>query len=343
MIFYRYTGARRSEAGQIKKEEARGPCRDGEAHKGMEQNSVKKYSMEALRQTAGEVAPLLREMFGDSVEIDSMDDLQVNRETVVIYLQLPGSVALPAVDVRDLMGMGTVEEMADAAAASIQEGLRHLKDVRPESLEAITPAYVLAKVILETVNRERNAVMLEHCPHMEVLDLAGVYCVPLKMTRKGDDMCLLRRGNLETLGLTEEQIHAAAKKNTLRRLRVRVNRMDQMADQMARFRQSYGHALESADMDVDFWYVVDNWRHAEGAAYILIPEVLEALGEKMGRNYFISIPGTDLMMVYPDNGDPALPKLLAEWLRENLPDRQLLSDRLYYFDRRKGLQALKKF
>lgn len=303
----------------------------------MEEYSVMEYSMEELRQTAEEVVPLLQEMFGEDVEIDVKEDLQVNRASLVICLQLPGAMVLPAVEVRDLMDLETVEEMADAAAVMIQNGLRQMKDLRPENLDTITPAYVLRHVVLEVVNQQSNAVLLDRCPHVKALDLAGVYCVPMKMDLPQQVMCLIRQGNMEDMGFTADQLYEAARKNTLRKLRVRVTRLDQMGARMDRFSQSYGHALSRADMGEDTWYFVDNWRHTSSASYLLIPEVLETLGERMGKNFYISVPTMDMMLVYPDSGDPALPRMFAQWLQDHPAGGRILSDRLYYYRRAKGL------
>lgn len=292
--------------------------------------------MEELRQTAEAVVPLLQEMFGEGVEIDIKEDLQVNRAAVVICLQLPGAMVLPAVEVRDLMELETVEEMADAAAVMIQDGLRQMKNLRPENLDAITPAYVLRNVVLEVVNQKSNAVLLDRCPHVKALDLAGVYCVPMQMDLPQQVMCLIRQDNMEAMGFTADQLYAAAKKNTLRKLRVRVSRLDQMSARMDRFSQTYGHALARADMGEDYWYFVDNWCHTGSASYLLIPEVLEALGERMGKNYYISVPNLDMMLVYPDSGDPSAPQMFVQWLQGH-GDWKTLSDHLYYYHRTKGL------
>lgn len=200
-----------------------------------------------------------------------------------------------------------------------------------------TPEYVQRNVLLEAVNAESNAPFLERCPHVKVLDLAGLYYVPVTMTRKGDEMCLMGNGMMQSLGFTPDQLYEAAKKNTVRRLPVRVLRLDRMIDQVEQFGQAYGHALENANMDVQFWYVVSNRLQRESASYILIPEVLEALGKKMGKNFYITVPGTDVMMVYPDDSDPELPEMLADWIKRTLPDNWNLSNRLYYYHRAKGL------
>ena len=200
-----------------------------------------------------------------------------------------------------------------------------------------TPEYVQRHVLLEAVNADSNAPLLERCPHVKVLDLAGLYTVPVTMTRKGDEMCLLGNGMLRSLGLTPDQIYEAARKNTVRPLPVRVIRLDRMIDQVEQFGQAYGHALESANMKEQFWYVVCNRLQRESASYILIPEVLETLGEKMGKNFYITVPGANVMMVYPDDRDPELPELLADWFKRSLPDNWNLSNRLYYYHRAKGL------
>ena len=157
-----------------------------------------------------------------------------------------------------------------------------------QTAEKITREKVLRKAVLRAVRREDNAVLLETCPHVEVLDLAGIFYVPVKLARGLEGMGRLQWADLNRLGISLEELTAAARKNTLQREGVEVTTVEEHEVAMRKSMPWRGKPLEKARMDERSYYFVSNRAHSGGDAILLMPEVLEALERKMGGPYLIA-------------------------------------------------------
>ena len=75
---------------------------------------------------------------------------------------------------------------------------------------------VKKSLFVKLVNTERNRELVEQSISKEFLDLSAVVRVVLKMDKEGMTSKILSKEDAEMLGMTEEEIYAAALKNTLR-------------------------------------------------------------------------------------------------------------------------------
>lgn len=299
---------------------------------------MKDQNLEELRQTAEAILPLLREMFGEEVPFAIRNTYRTNRETVSICVQLPHVAQPPGVDALDLPESGSVEEMANAAAALLQARLQRIQNPGPGESPLYTRERVLERVVLQVLNRETNARMMEHCPHVEHLDLAGVFRVPLEPVKRGTLLTtLLRWREVQMLGLTVPELYDAARENTVRSFGVEVIRTDKMCAQLRKYGAWYGKPLEQSCMADPGSYNVTNTIRINGAALLLIPEVLKILGEKLGGDYFVVPTSIHEFLVRRDNGEPDLPVMLqASVIAGNctptvVSHNTVLSDSLYRY------------
>ena len=87
-----------------------------------------------------------------------------------------------------------------------------MKTLEQEVLKKIAKKSLFVKL----VNTERNKSLVEQSISKEFLDLSAVVRVVLKMDKEGMASMTLSKRDAEILGMTEEEIYAAALKNTLR-------------------------------------------------------------------------------------------------------------------------------
>lgn len=293
-----------------------------------------------MRQLAMRILPLLQVMMmGDAVQFQVVDNYCIDDVSVAIQMILPGVLAQPTVDMRELQWYRSVEEMAEAAAERFQELLDGNREAGPNGLVGPDPAYVLRHVQLHVVHPETNAEMLQASPHVEVLDLAGAFSVPVWLGHEMAGWYQLQWPEVQSMGLSAEQLYAAAQKNTLRHEPMRVIRTQQMDLQIMKTGHFRGKALKNARMDKADWYTVYNRSQHNSADYILIPAALAALREKMGADYYIAVPNVHEMLVYPDNGDLSGVLRFWDWFQQT-PEWPALPDHFYRYSCTRGLQSL---
>ena len=83
-------------------------------------------------------------------------------------------------------------------------------------LPEMTREYVLENVVLQALSRKRNRQMLKAHPHIQFLDLAGIFRVPVgKWERNSLSTGLITNQIAKKLELTAEQLAEAARRNTI--------------------------------------------------------------------------------------------------------------------------------
>ncbi len=124
-----------------------------------------------------------------------------------------------------------------------------------------------------------------------------------------------------------EEIHKRAKENTKALLPYQFKTMSRTMSEMI------GQAIEIYE---DLLYILTNKTMSYGAATMLYPGCLEAIGEELKENYYI-IPSSVNELIMVREGDAPDEEDLSAMVREvnetQVPDEEVLSDHIYYFDR----------
>lgn len=85
-------------------------------------------------------------------------------------------------------------------------------------------------------------------------------------------------------------------------------------------------------------YVLTTRRHLNGASAIARPGVLEKVARLFGRSYYVVPASTHELFLAPDNGSPTQLRVLEQQIQEdiahNLRPEDVLSDQIFYYDRR---------
>lgn len=176
-------------------------------------------------------------------------------------------------------------------------------------------------------------------PYAEYLDLAVFFYVVEDIDESGGwiETTLIRNEHLAWWKVTAEEIQRQAEANTGRILPYEFSTMYMVCRKL----------MDKAGMDGDEWrelreqegmYVLTNYTHICGAAAILYPGRLEAIGAYLKENYYILPSSVHEVIIVPESR--ALKKEEMEFIVREVNETQVqadefLSDHVYVYDMEK--------
>ena len=145
---------------------------------------------------------------------------------------------------------------------------------------------------------------------------------------------------VEKLGLTIDELTEAARKNTVAKFGIEFQNVHRMA-LCSLLRQSFvPESFESMSMSESGLYILTTGIRINGAALILLPDILEQIGAKAGMDYFIIPSSIHELLIARDDG-LVMPKRLKELVYEGnrtdavIKQEDVLSDNIYFYSRAK--------
>ena len=139
---------------------------------------------------------------------------------------------------------------------------------------------VKKSLFVKLVNTERNRELVEQSISKEFLDLSAVVRVVLKMDKEGMTSKILSKEDAEMLGMTEEEIYAAALKNTLRLFPPKLMNLWEYVE------QSIGVGLSRREDEVTT-YILTNQKEVDGAFYLMSRELVGNIAEMLEDDLYI--------------------------------------------------------
>lgn len=281
---------------------------------------------------------LLHEMFGEGIDFEYITYFKSNEALSGIALKLPGCSNIPVVCLDDMPDDISAKDAANIAATGFQEILHNYKElpVIPE----MTREYVLENVVLQALSRKRNRQLLKVHPHLQYLDLAGIFRVPLGAWEKNSLSTILITNQIaEKLGLTSEDLTEAARRNTIEKFGIELENTRRMALRSLLKHPSIPENFEDVQIEEPGLYTLTNQIHINGAALMLIPDILEQLGEKAGMDYYILPSSIHELLIARDDG-LVTARMLKELIHEGnrtegiIKSEDVLSDNVYFYSRR---------
>lgn len=205
-----------------------------------------------------------------------------------------------------------------------------MKTLEQEVLKKIAKKSLFVKL----VNTERNESLVEQSISKEFLDLSAVVRVVLKMDKEGMASMALSKGDAEILGMTEEEIYAAALANTLRLFPPKLMNLGRYVE------MSIGAELPLGEDEVTT-YILTNQKEVDGAFYFMSPEVVGAIAEALEDDLYI-LPSSinEVLLVRASELEDGVDKL-KEMVRDAnetvVAEKDILSYNVYHYDKEHGI------
>lgn len=205
-----------------------------------------------------------------------------------------------------------------------------MKTLEQEVLKKIAKKSLFVKL----VNTERNESLIEQSISKEFLDLSAVVRVVLKMDKEGMASMALSKGDAEILGMTEEEIYAAALANTLRLFPPKLMNLGRYVE------MSIGGKLTLGEDEVTT-YILTNQKEVDGAIYFMSPEVVGAIAEALEDDLYI-LPSSvnEVLLVRASevrDGVDGLKAMVRDVNETIVAEKEILSYSVYHYDKEHGI------
>lgn len=205
-----------------------------------------------------------------------------------------------------------------------------MKTLEQEVLKKIAKKSLFVKLI----NTERNESLVEQSISKEFLDLSAVVRIVLKMDKEGMASMALSKGAAEILGMTEEEIYAAALANTLRLFPPKLMNLGRYVE------MSIGGKLLFGEDEVTT-YILTNQKEVDGAIYFMSPEVVGAIAEALEDDLYI-LPSSvnEVLLVRVSEvreGVDGLKAMVRDVNETIVAEKEILSYSVYHYDKEHGI------
>ena len=211
-----------------------------------------------------------------------------------------------------------------------ERGGKIMKTLEQEVLKKIAKKSLFVKL----VNTERNETLVEQSISKEFLDLSAVVRVVLKMDKEGMASMALSKGDAEILGMTEEEIYAAALANTLRLFPPKLMNLGRYVE------MSIGGKLPFGEDEVTT-YILTNQKEVDGAIYFMSPEVVGAIAEALEDDlYILPCSVNEVLLVRAselEDGVDELKEMVRDVNETVVSEKDILSYSVYYYDKENGI------
>ena len=289
----------------------------------------------SLKNLAEEAIVLLRKMFGEGIAFSCTEYYKSNETLTGIALKLPGCTTIPTVCLDNMPDNATAEDIANIAATVFQEALQNFREfpILPE----MTRETVLENVVLQALSRKRNRQLLKTHPHISFLDLAGIFRVPVGPFQKDSlNTMLITNQIVEKLELSVEELTEAARRNTVAKFGIEFQNARRMALCSLLGQPSAPEPFDTVSMSESGLYTLTTKIRVNGAALILLPDVLERIGEKAGMDYFLIPSSIHELLIAKDDGlvtAKALKEIVYDGNRTDaiVKKEDVLSDNIYRY------------
>ena len=201
------------------------------------------------------------------------------------------------------------------------------------------------RVIYKLVSYDRNRELLKEVPHRKILDLTVVYEYFQGMADTGGASILIHNDHMEAWGVTEDELYAAAFRNTPELMGYGFSSMKEVmleimgSGTVELDRIESLPSREELEKDTFPMYVLTNHYKLHGAGCILYKNLLKEIAEKWECDICIipsSIHETILIPMSTVGNCEEITQMVREVNRTQVMSEEVLSDHAYQFSRKTG-------
>lgn len=275
---------------------------------------------------------------------------QKNNGTVRIGLLLerPGASIAPIVYMEPFYAEVQKGKSIERVMIEIAEVCKRSLKVKalPEQIDITDYAAVKEYLSIRVINQKANQKMLSHLPYKEMEDLA-VICRIEFPDSDGEEIRTIKVTEelLSFWGVDQETVYQKALENAEKKnppILTNVNDTLKaglgMQPESPNLLESEKGAIDSGN-PVNGLYVLRNKMKINGASVLAYPHLPEQLKKAFPQGYYILPSSVHEVMIVPKN-HTVTPKELGEMVREinrqDVEREEVLSDRVYEFDKETG-------
>lgn len=206
-------------------------------------------------------------------------------------------------------------------------------------------------IIYRLVSYERNRKLLENIPHIRYLDLAITYHCLVREDEEGIGTIRITNEHRKQWKVQLKELHELAADNTKRLFPVSIRSMEDVIRSMLMDEMSGNEGL-SAEMNLFVenssnvernMYILTNEKGINGASCLLYPDVLAEFAERFQSDFYLFPSSIHEVILVPAR-DQGSSREYAEMVHEinttQVAKEEVLSDRVYYYSGKKGLEVI---
>ena len=203
------------------------------------------------------------------------------------------------------------------------------------------------------INTEANRKMLMDVPHMEMADLSAVCRVEFPVPGgKGLGSIQVTNDNLEQWGIGHEELFGTAIKNMQESnppimvdmeaaLWAAISGTIPEQENLLEQRGSLEKQADNTEKQAGFlpMYVLTTRNKSNGAAVMMFPDVMEKVSGMFPEGFYILPASISEVIILPkveEMGPKELGQMVRDINRRDVPGEEVLSDRVYEYDREQG-------
>lgn len=194
-------------------------------------------------------------------------------------------------------------------------------------------------ICYKLINLDMNRKLLKNVPYIPYLDLAIVFYYRLEEEVLNGANFLVHNCNLESWGITLQDIYEDAHKNTSRRLPFTLQGMEALIREMTGEEELLSFCFQKREQ----MYILTNEEKYFGAAALLYPHVLSHISRLLHCNFYVLPSSIHECILVPDSGQfskKELETMVREVNETQVEDEEVLSQNVYYYDGKKGALIL---
>ncbi|MBR2552211.1 MAG: hypothetical protein IKF05_04390 [Erysipelotrichaceae bacterium] len=292
----------------------------------MDKMDFREFKMWAI----GKIRQYLPLKYQDA-EIDLIPVIKTGTRYTGMTVKLPEQCLTPAVNLEDAYEHYLLDMPLDLVGQKMAEIVMSRS---PELDMDLFSSYenVRDHLFLRVCGRKRNPELLQKVPHKRFRDLAFTYHVLMDAKTDGLASAMITLPMLEEFGVSLEQLHKDALKNSERILPVRVERIGDFLKNIGVTEWEREESSEGMQMTV-----ITNSRGIDGASAYFYPGIAEQLSKELGGNYYILPSSIHELIAIPASANRdwhSLELMVRQINRFEVSPEDQLSDHVYRYNAR---------
>lgn len=265
-----------------------------------------------------------------------ISQIQKNNGVVLdgLLIMEPGRIAAPTIYLNDFYNIYEKEKNINKVLKKIldlYESNKTIDDFDPDFILDLEK--VKKRIAYKLINTEKNKELLKNVPHRETLDLSFVYYCMIASDTFGKASFLVHNDQMKLWGIQEEQLYELAQENSVRLLKPRISRMEDILLDLA----PEGFEIQQLENGEDSgMYIITNLDNIQGAVCVYYPNVLPDFAKKLQSDLFLLPSSIHEMILVPAKNEEQgarLRDIVREINQTEVEEEDVLSNLVYFYSR----------